>query len=216
MSKCKICNHQTKELAHIKIPQIYYYCPNCKLITLKESMIHSKKAEKADYQKHENSLDSPGYVTMFEDFIEKAIDPYIKAPAKVLEFGSGPGPVLAHLLKEKGFDVDQYDPYFSTKRVYEGNSYDLITSTDVIEHLKNPLKELQLLVNLLNPGGYLALMTKFHTDNEDNFWQWQYRREKSHIAFYREDTLNYLTDIFDLKIVYCDKVKICLLQKASP
>jgi len=212
MSRCKICNHQPKELTHSKISQIYYSCPNCKLITLKESMIHSKEAEKADYQKHENNLNSQGYVTMFEDFIEKAIDPYIKPPAKVLEFGSGPGPVLVHLLKEKGFNVDQYDPYFAPERVYENKSYDLITSTEVIEHLKNPLKEFKLLTKILKPRGYLALMTKFHLDKEDSFWQWQYRREKNHIAFYKKETLHYLANLFDLKIVYCDMIKICLLQ----
>jgi len=176
-------------------------------------MIHSKEAEKADYQKHENSLNSPGYVTMFGNFIASVIDPYIQAPAKVLEFGSGPGPVLAYLLKEKGFDVDQYDPYFSPEKVYEGKLYDLITSTEVIEHLKNPLKEFKLLVNLLKPGGYLALMTKFHLDNEDIFWQWQYRREKSHIAFYKEDTLKYLAEKYRFKKVFCDHEKIYLLQK---
>ena len=47
---------------------------------------------------------------MFEAFIHKSIFPYQERINKALDFGCGPGPVLAELLKRRGLEVEIYDP----------------------------------------------------------------------------------------------------------
>jgi hypothetical protein len=44
---------------------------------------------------------------------------------------------------------------------------------------------------LLRPGGWLALTTCFQTD-DSRFAQWHYRRDPTHVVFYREATLAHL------------------------
>jgi 2-polyprenyl-3-methyl-5-hydroxy-6-metoxy-1,4-benzoquinol methylase len=185
MQPCKICGAETDKVHDKKFKQDYFFCPGCRFISLEEAKIPSPEEEKEDYLSHDNSLECQGYVNMFREFIEKAVSPFISAPADVLDFGCGHGPVLAHLLKEKGFRVDTYDPYFAPGKVYENKSYNMITSTEVVEHLRDPMKELKLLKSLLKPGALLAVMTLFHPDDEKKFLEWYYKREITHIAFYK-------------------------------
>ena len=131
----------------------------------------------------------------------------------ISDFGCGHGPVLAHLLKEKGFSVDTYDPYFAPEKVYEHKNYDLITSTEVIEHLRDPMCELRLMKEHLKPGGLLSVMTLFHPDDEKEFLEWYYKREVTHIAFYTPLTMQHIANILGLKILHQDRKNITVLSK---
>ncbi|WP_382321659.1 class I SAM-dependent methyltransferase [Hydrogenophaga sp. UC242_53] len=69
--------------------------------------------------------------------------------------------------------------------------HDFITCTEVAEHFHDPAAEFRRLDALLRPGGWLALMTRFQTDDA-RFAQWHYRRDPTHVVFYREATLRWL------------------------
>ena len=129
-----------------------------------------------------------------------------------MDFGCGPGPVLKVLLNRLGIDVDIYDPYFYPDKVFEGKQYDLITCTEVFEHLKNPLEIITLLESLLKENGILAVMTLFHTTS-DNFCKWWYRRDPTHICFYSPKTFKWLENNFNLVIDAIDNRSICVLRK---
>ena len=145
--------------------------------------------EKRLYCNHNNSFANEGYVRMFRKFIDDFIEPYSGEMKTALDFGSGPGPVLATLLREHGMDVDIYDVYFSPEKSYENKTYDLITCTEVLEHLKDPLPTLRLLVDHLNSQGILAVTTMFHPGVGEEFQNWWYRRDRTHICFYTNRTL---------------------------
>ena len=211
-NSCKICGEETQIINDRKFKQNYYFCRVCLFISLEEAKTPSPEEEKEDYLTHDNSFKCQGYVNMHKEFIEKAVAPFISPPADVLDFGCGHGPVLAHLLKENGFQVDAYDIYFAPEKVFENKSYDLITSTEVVEHLKDPLRELKLLKKLLKPGGFLAVMTLFHPDDEKEFLEWYYKREISHIAFYTPKTMRKIADILGFRIVHLDDRNLCVFQ----
>jgi len=44
---------------------------------------------------------------------------------------------------------------------------------------------------MLHPGGWLALMTCFQTDDA-RFANWHYRRDPTHVVFYREATFRHI------------------------
>ncbi|HEY9569153.1 MAG TPA: methyltransferase domain-containing protein, partial [Thalassobaculum sp.] len=50
-----------------------------------------------------------------------------------------------------------------------------------------PAEEFDRLGRLLRPGGWLAVMTRFQSDDVP-FAGWHYRRDPTHVTFYREAT----------------------------
>jgi len=58
----------------------------------------------------------------------------------------------------------------------------------VLEHLREPAEVLDRLASLIRPSGWLGLMTSFQTDDA-RFANWSYRREPTHVVFYRQVTL---------------------------
>ncbi|MFH1577171.1 MAG: class I SAM-dependent methyltransferase, partial [Candidatus Margulisiibacteriota bacterium] len=159
MISCKICSKNARAIHDSQYDHNYYYCDNCDFIFLDESKIIPTDQEKKKYALHQNSFANEGYVNMFREFINKAIKPHGPQISTALDFGSGPGPVLAELLREQGFKTDIYDKHFAPEQVYLNKKYDLITATEVFEHLKHPLSTLKLLKTHLNKNGILAIMT---------------------------------------------------------
>ncbi len=192
----------------------FFHCPVCDLIFQERNSLPDWQDEKERYEGHENTAENEGYVKMFKEFIKKAIDPFIENPDKlqVLEFGCGPGPVLAMLLKEKGMEVDLYDPFFYPEKVYLGEKYDLITSTEAFEHFFAPAEEIEKLVDHLKQGGILAVMTKFH-ENAEQFTDWWYIRDTTHVTFYSKKTFAWIAEKYDLEFLYANERDYVVLKK---
>jgi SAM-dependent methyltransferase len=149
---------------------------------------------------------------MFKDFIDNYIIDYKEEIEDVLEYGCGPGPVLADLLEEIGFNIYKYDPFFYPDFDYKSKKYDLITSTEVFEHFFDPKNEISKLVQLIKPGKYLAVMTSFH-QGIDHFKDWWYKRDPTHVSFYNIKTFQYIENNYPLKIVKTKNNKGILFKK---
>jgi 2-polyprenyl-3-methyl-5-hydroxy-6-metoxy-1,4-benzoquinol methylase len=167
--------------------QNYWRCARCEARFLDPRQRMSVIEERAHYLTHENDPSDLGYRT----FLSKLSIPLLErlAPGlRGLDFGCGPGPALAGMLAEAGHVMANYDPFFAPDAEALGRTYDFITCTEVLEHLHHPAKVLDQLDGLLCPGGWLGLMTEFQTE-DSRFANWRYRREPTHIVFYREETL---------------------------
>ena len=211
-NNCKICNEKTIKIYDSQFQNIYYYCKNCDFISLDEQFIVSNEREKTLYNFHNNSMDNIGYVNMLKDFIEKFIKPYVGGNAKALDFGCGPGPVLAELLKTNDIKTDIYDPYFFPEKIFINKKYNLISCTEVFEHFKDPIDNFKLLDDLIIKNGILALTTLFHPGMEE-FTNWWYRRDATHISFYTLNTFKYIADFYNYKILDFNKKNVCILRK---
>ncbi len=207
--KCKICKNKTEKIVDTELKKTFWHCLNCKFIFLDDEFFIDNLNEKKQYDQHNNSLENLGYVDMFEKFLDFCIDS--KKLNCALDFGSGPTPVLATLLKQRVTKVDYYDKFYQPKKIYENRKYDLITSTEVFEHLQNPKKELELLASCLKKGGKICIMTLFHNNSSQKFLKWWYRRDPTHICFYTPKTFEVLADMCDLKIFKTDKKRIIIL-----
>lgn len=211
---CRLCgSKKTVHLEDIALEKNnYFHCNICDLIFLPAEEKPAPSRERKRYLRHDNTFACRGYVERFESFIEDFISPYLGEIEKTLDFGCGPGPVLASLLKEKGLNVNIYDPYFFPDEGYRSEYYDLITCTEVLEHLKQPLRELNHMISLLNPEGYLAAMTSLHPGPE-KFSEWNYRLDDTHITFFSQKTIHWLIDNISLVQIKSNEKNQFLFRK---
>ncbi len=116
-----------------------------------------------------------------------------------LDFGSGPGPTLSLMLEEKGHQVDLFDKHYAKDESVFVKEFDFITLTEVIEHLSDPIFELERLTSMLKPGGCIAIMTQTMT-KEIDFSKWYYKNDPSHIGFYNQESLIFLANHLELGV----------------
>ncbi len=165
----------------------YFRCPACQARFLHPSQHPARHEEVTHYRHHENDPEDPRY----RRFLAKLADPLLdRLPpgASGLDYGCGPGPALAAMLREAGHPMALYDPFFAPDPAPLRRAYDFVVCTETAEHFHNPAMEFAFLRGLVRPGGWLALMTCFQTD-DDRFAGWHYRRDPTHVVFYREETL---------------------------
>ncbi|MFK5883694.1 MAG: class I SAM-dependent methyltransferase, partial [Candidatus Izemoplasma sp.] len=115
--------------------------------------------------------------------------------------------------KRLGLDMYMFDPFYHNNSEYLNHKYNLITTTEVAEHFFNPMKEFEHLSGLLAPGGYLVIMTSFRTMPIEDFTNWWYRRDATHVSFYTEDTLNFIANKYNLKVVNSNNKNITVMYK---
>lgn len=168
----------------------YYRCRDCMATFLEPGQRPDAMTEKAEYDQHRNEVDDTGY-RRFLGKLADELTPLLPPSARGLDFGCGPGPALVAMLNESGFSTVGYDPIYARDQTRLLDSYDFITCTEVVEHLHDPAGTFQLLDQCLRPGGWLGVMTCFQTDDE-RFAQWHYRRDPTHVVFYREATMRVL------------------------
>ncbi|HEX5738583.1 MAG TPA: class I SAM-dependent methyltransferase [Hydrogenophaga sp.] len=189
---CPVCEGQECHPFLTVGDRSYLRCPTCLATFLLPVQRPSPAAELAEYRLHQNTASDAGY----REFLQRLSTPLLQRlhpGSHGLDFGCGPGPVLAELLREAGHAVSLYDPFFHPDTTTLSATYDFITCTEVIEHFHRPADEFRRLAGLLAPGGWLALMTNFQTDDA-RFAHWHYRRDPTHVVFYREATLRWLAN----------------------
>lgn len=173
-------------------PRVYWRCNACKATFLDPHQRLSAADEHAHYLHHQNTPDDPSY----RRFLAKLSVPLIErldAGMKGLDFGCGPGPALAAVLSEAGHNMALYDPFFYPDRIAMEQTYDFIACTETVEHFFDPAGEFDRFDTMLRPGGWLAVMTCFQTE-DDRFAEWHYRKDPTHVVFYRTETFSVLAE----------------------
>lgn len=173
----------------------YRQCGQCALVFVPSRWLLPPAAEKAQYDLHRNAVDDPGY----RQFLARVAAPLMQrvpAPASGLDFGCGPGPALAGMLREQGYSVALYDPFYCPDVSVLAALYDFVTCTEVIEHVYDAAAVWQQLFALLRPGGTLVVMTKRVTDREA-FARWHYKTDPTHVRFYSDATLEWIATQFN-------------------
>lgn len=168
----------------------YYRCTNCKSVMMDPEDRLPFDKEKERYDQHNNDVEDPGYRKFVSPLVEKILE-NCHVNSKGLDYGSGPGPVAAVMLKEKGLSVNLYDPFYYPDAGVLKKSYDFIICSEVIEHFHSPAKEFKFLKSLLNLGGSLFCMTEQLKDNLD-FANWYYKNDPTHVFFYHPEGLEWI------------------------
>lgn len=122
---------------------------------------------------------------------------------KVLDFAGGYG-LLVRLLRDKGVDAVWSDPFcknlHSKGFEHVGEPVDLTTAFEVFEHLAEPEKEFD---KMLESGRNILLSTVLiprPTPAHDNWWYYGHEHGQ-HVAFYRVSTLEAMARRHNLHVV---------------
>jgi len=197
----------------------YYQCNRCSLVFVPPSFHLSSEQEKAEYDLHQNRVEDKAY----QGFLNRLLKPLLSLfqqsdyaqlatskPEQVqcLDFGCGPGPALAMLLRQQGYSVNIYDKFYAEDKSVISETfkcrYTLITMTEVAEHLDRPDEIWRLLDSLLAPGGHLGVMTKL-VQSPEAFSKWHYKNDPTHISFYTKETLLFIAEQLNLDFQQVDK-----------
>lgn len=209
---CKICGHETKPWTHPKTKALFHVCQFCDFISKDKALYVSLDAEKKKYDEHQNEESNIGYVNYLYNFYETAIKPYV-LKGKVLDFGSGPNPVFQSILQKEGYEVVIYDYFYAPDLQYLNQTYDLISTIEVVEHLQDPLPIFNQFKSLLKPGGYLSIMTLFHSNDMIRFKDWFYIRDVTHVSFYTSKTIKKIAGILNMEFIDTNDYRYAVLRK---
>lgn len=204
---CPLCSFKGVQ----KLIPDYWHCTQCDLRFLDSSKHLNAPEEHERYLLHNNDVNDENYrkfcAPLFEAIVER-----VPSKSSGLDFGAGAGPIITKQLRELGFDVSLYDPFFHPDESPLSKHYDFVFASEVVEHFFAPAKEFERLSELLKPGGWLAIMTAFYKP-EINFDSWYYRRDPTHSAFYSHQTLTWIQKNFNFSEVEFRLEKIALFKK---
>lgn len=188
---CPLCEQPSAGDFARGFRRAYFRCGECSLIFADPAARLSRREEKAVYDQHRND---PGDVD-YRRFLNRLARPLKQRLGEKklhgLDFGSGPGPTLSVMLEEAGHVMSVYDPFYAPDTSVLRRQYDFVTCTEAIEHFNTPAREWRLLLGLVKPGGWLAIMTRLVTRPE-HFTQWHYKNDPTHVSFFSQRTFHYL------------------------
>jgi 2-polyprenyl-3-methyl-5-hydroxy-6-metoxy-1,4-benzoquinol methylase len=179
---CHICQTPTDPFEDQTGKTIFHYCGSCTAVFKSVEHHRPLDEQKKRYDLHENNEDDPGYRAYFQRFLDFVL-PHIKEVERALDFGCGRSTLLSEMLEEHGIICQSYDPIYHPDTDYTDQTFDLIVSTEVFEHLHHPKEVFVSLVSLLKEGGYLAIQTQFHPNDTEAFRSWYYHKDPTHIVF---------------------------------
>jgi len=207
---CPLCTSENNSLFYKDHLRDYLECANCHLVFVPNEYHLSLAEEKERYDTHNNNPKDYRY-RQFLSQLTNPLNLLIPSRSFGLDFGCGPGPTLSLMLEEKGHRVELYDKFYYQNQSVFKKTFDFITLTEVLEHLSDPIFEIERLKSILKPDGVIAIMTQTLTQNTD-FKAWYYKNDPSHIGFYNQKSLGYLADYLELEITHYSE-RVIFLKK---
>lgn len=202
---CKICGNKTIKMTINN--DKYNKCLKCGFLQKDITLFPNPEVEKLRYTYHHNDSNND-YVLYQKNFYQK-IKQYIDGTT--LDFGCGDNHILANIIS-CDYETYYYDLYFYPELEYKNRKYNAIIMEEVIEHLKDPLKVVKELLNLLHYGGKLIIATNFIPDDSKK-QNWWYLRDVTHISFFEKKTFLTICDFLGLRCIYCNDVNLIILEK---
>lgn len=197
---CPLCAAPAAPPIHTAHGRRFHLCAACGLVFVDPADHVTPAQEAARYAHHHNDPDDPGY----RAHLARLADPLCArvpagthgdAPLRALDYGSGPTPALAALLRARGYAVTAYDPLYAPDPAALGATYDLVAGCEVAEHFRAPAADFARLARLLAPGGWLGLSTHL-LDGPEALPGWWYARDPTHVAFYQPGTMAWIARRF--------------------
>lgn len=194
---CPLCLHPEINLFAPEKNRDYVICNNCSLVFVPRDQIISTEREKLRYEAHDNSEQNENYKSYLSS-IAQSIFKKIPNGLNGLDFGSGKTTIMADFFKENGFHMESYDIFFKPDSSLLEKKYDFVLMSEVIEHLRQPELELRKIVEMLKQESFLFIKTKLLPEKKEDFKNWFYKRDITHIQFFSLKTFDVLSEKYGM------------------
>lgn len=183
--KCPLCDSIRNKLFDIDQFRSFLLCGNCSLVFVPRDQLINDVAEKKRYESHHNSENNSEYKKYLQKIADN-VSPFLNKNSVGLDFGCGKTRIIENYLKRQGFEVFSYDLFFHPDYSVFERRYHFIILSEVIEHLRNPFDEMKRLTSLLHDNGLIFIKTKLRSEDANEFKNWFYKRDITHIQFFSE------------------------------
>ncbi|WP_052078688.1 class I SAM-dependent methyltransferase [Spirochaeta lutea] len=202
---CTLCGESSGYYAQV-IGRDYYSCPGCGLVFMDPGQRLNPLEEKDRYTMHENHIPDPGYLHFLDTLLEPLME-FIPRGSTGLDYGSGPYPMLAQVMTDRGYSVEIFDPFFAP-RSPRSTDFSWVSCCEVAEHFYKPLEDWERLASFLAPRGVLGVRTNLvKPDMTPGLFQgWHYPRDPTHVSLYRQETMAWLARHLNLEIIFQNPV----------
>ncbi len=213
MELCPVCRSRGQEFFYLKKKnRSFRLCTSCHLVFQTGETLPSSGEEQGRYELHRNDGNDQGYTRWLESFLDRGFYPWYKG-GNVLDFGSGPEPVLTDLLNNQGIQTVPYDRYFQPLWP-EDQSFSMIILSEVLEHLIDPVREFTKIASLCDRGARLVFQTAFRRNSSPQwFGSWWYKEDITHTRFYNAESLMALGEQSGWSLIYQDGRSMGCFQK---
>ena len=208
--KCRLCKSTDSSFFISDKKRDYIICNTCKLIFVPDKDLVSKSKEKERYSLHDNAIDDREYMEYLQGFA-KDLERIPLSDPKILDFGCGREAALTFILQEKGYRCCAYDPLYNRDLDTSEKAYDIVVLCEVIEHLRDIQKELELVEKILDSDGYILFRTEFY-HKKGEFPDWWYTKDITHINFFSLYTMETLAGLMGKKIFYTNGKNVVILS----
>ncbi|MGM0551670.1 MAG: class I SAM-dependent methyltransferase [Bacteroidota bacterium] len=198
MAQCPLCEGRLNTFTVFK-GETFLQCESCFSVVRDPQHWLDPEEENKRYGLHENDVYDKHYRNFVAPIVE-AVYAYHEPQEEGLDYGAGPGPVVATMLTEKGYSLHTYDPFFHPKPELLTQTYNYIVCCEVMEHFHTPALEFTRLRELLAPGGSLLCMTSLFHEGLD-FNGWGYKNDDTHVFFYHARAIEWIRANFGFKRV---------------
>ncbi len=198
--QCPLCWAEKSKLFSQDKTREYFQCGQCSFIYVPSRYHLPSGEEKSRYDLHENHPNDPAYRTFLSKLFAPMVERLPKG-ASGIDFGAGPGPTLSLMFSESGFPMEIYDPFYADNREVLNRTYDFLTCSETMEHFFDPKKEWELFLKLVKKGGWIGIMTE-RLEREEDFSNWFYKNDDTHVGFYSTKTFRWLAGRYGLAVEF--------------
>lgn len=206
---CPLCGNSGKAF----FKDEFFECINCKGIFRNSDSFPDYNSEKSRYEEHNNDVCDPGYQKFVSPATSFVMNNF-KAQDSGLDYGCGPGPVVAKVLMDNNYNIEQFDPFFKNDEKLLKEKYDYIVCCEVIEHFHQPKEEFRKLKEMLKEDGKLVCMTHIYTPDIP-FDNWYYKNDQTHVFIYQKETIEFIAEYFNFSSVAIDKKLVVFRKQLS-
>lgn len=197
-NQCPLCASDAA-VFYQKNNRLFYKCPICQGIFLDPGLQLDQQSEKMRYQTHNNDVYDKGYQEFVSPITEAILNGH-SLDDRGLDFGAGTGPVISKLLKDRAYQIHQYDPFFYKNLSLLQQKYNYIVCCEVIEHFYHPDAEFKRLKKMLKSKGKLYCMTHMYSCDIE-FDTWYYKNDPTHVFIYQKRTLEWIQKKYEFSNV---------------
>lgn len=214
--KCKICLSETNLFGHTILMHEhevdYFQCPQCFFVQTKIPYWLE--------QAYQNPITESDVGLVYRNLnlsnVSKAIiNQYFNWQGQFLDYGGGYG-LFVRLMRDAGFDFYWHDKFCENifARGIEGDfnqSYELVTSFELVEHLIDPIAEIQEILKLTDSLLFSTELLPSHSPKPEEWWYYA-THEGQHISIYSQQSLKYLAQQLECNL-YSDGSSTHLLTR---